>query len=549
MESHQLKHRAVSANEEVRSHDRDVTHLARLGKKSVLRRTFGILSTLGFSCTILATWEGLFNTLLMPLSNGGPGGAVYAFIFAWTGTACCFAVISELASMAPTSGGQYHWCAMLAPPHLMRFLSYMTGWVTVIGWQAAFASSSFLAGTQIQGAIRLGHELYQAKPWHGTLLMWAAVLLALGINVVGGKLLPRLETVILVVHLLGFFAILIPMTYMADHKSTHEVFLEFVNSGGFPTQGLSWFVGMTGCVFAFAGGDAAVHMAEEVRNASVAIPRAILLSVLINGALGFGMLIAVLFCLGDLDAALATPTGYPYMEIFRQATDSLAGALGMTSILLIIGVCSVIGMLAATSRQFWSFARDRAVPGWRIWSKVSYPHPHALSRTITDMLPRQVSPTNCLPTYSIMLTMTVCCLLGLINIGSSVALNAVVSMAVSGLYLSYLMVGSLLLYRRCTGAIAQYDHGEDGVINVPGAKLAWGPFHVPGIWGTAVNTYAVIYMVIVVFFSFWPSQMSVDKTTMNFSVVGTVGTILLALLYYVLRARKVYTGPVMEVSI
>lgn len=114
-------------------------------------------------------------------------------------------------------------------------------------------------------------------------------------------------------------------------------------------------------------------MAEEVRNASVAIPRAILLSVLINGALGFGMLIAVLFCLGDLDAALATPTGYPYMDIFRQATDSLAGALGMTSILLIIGVCSVIGMLAATSRQFWSFARDRAVPGWRIWSKVSSP--------------------------------------------------------------------------------------------------------------------------------------------------------------------------------
>jgi hypothetical protein len=30
MESHQLKHRAVSANEEVRSHDRDVTDLARL---------------------------------------------------------------------------------------------------------------------------------------------------------------------------------------------------------------------------------------------------------------------------------------------------------------------------------------------------------------------------------------------------------------------------------------------------------------------------------------------------------------------------------------
>lgn len=126
------------------------------------------------------------------------------------------------------------------------------------------------------------------------------------------------------------------------------------------------------------------QMAEEVRNASVAIPRAILLSVLINGTLGFSMLIAVLFCLGDVEAALATPTGYPYMEIFHQATDSLPGALGMTSILLIIGVCSVIGMLAATSRQFWSFARDRAVPGWRIWSKVFSPREFRLA--ITDML-------------------------------------------------------------------------------------------------------------------------------------------------------------------
>jgi hypothetical protein len=57
--------------------------------------------------------------------------------------------------------------------------------------------------------------------------MWAAVLLALGINLLGGKLLPRLETVILVVHLLGFFAILIPMTYRANHKSSHDVFLSF----------------------------------------------------------------------------------------------------------------------------------------------------------------------------------------------------------------------------------------------------------------------------------------------------------------------------------
>lgn len=112
-------------------------------------------------------------------------------------------------------------------------------------------------------------------------------------------------------------------------------------------------------------------MAEEVANSSRAIPRAIMLSIVINGTLGFGMLIAVLFCMGDLEVALNSNTGYPYIEIFYQATNSVPGTLAMVSINLIISVCSVIGMLAATSRQFWSFARDRGIPGWRWWSHVS----------------------------------------------------------------------------------------------------------------------------------------------------------------------------------
>lgn len=150
-----------------------------------------------------------------------------------------------------------------------------------------------------------------------------------------------------------------------------------------------------------------------------------------------------------------------------------------------------------------------------------------------------------MPVYSILLTMTISWLLGLINIGSAVALEDILSMAVSGIYLSYLMVSSLLLYRRCKGHIYKYND-SDGTINVPGAKLVWGPFHVPGVFGTLVNAYAIVYIFIVVFFSFWPPQMSPTVTTMNFSVVGTVGTIILAVVYYLVRARNFYTGPVLE---
>lgn len=173
---------------------------------------------------------------------------------------------------APTAGGQYHWAAMLAPVKFQKFLSYITGWFTIIGWQCGFAASAFITGTMIQGTAVLAHSKYDALPWQGTLIVWLALLVALLVNLAGGKLLPRLEAVVLVVHVLGFFGIMIPLVYMSDHAATHDVFLSFQNNGEFATQGLSWFVGMTSLGFAFAGGDAAVHVSVELlRSYSVVV--------------------------------------------------------------------------------------------------------------------------------------------------------------------------------------------------------------------------------------------------------------------------------------
>jgi hypothetical protein len=45
------------------SYQDDAT-LARLGKKSVLKRNFGFMTILGFSCTVLITWEGSLTHVL-----------------------------------------------------------------------------------------------------------------------------------------------------------------------------------------------------------------------------------------------------------------------------------------------------------------------------------------------------------------------------------------------------------------------------------------------------------------------------------------------------
>lgn len=113
-------------------------------------------------------------------------------------------------------------------------------------------------------------------------------------------------------------------------------------------------------------------MSEEVANASTVIPNALMISVGINGCLGFGMIIVMMFCTdADLGGTLGKATGYKFMGIFMEATNSVPGSLTMCAIVITIYVCSLMGLLAAASRQLWSFSRDRGVPGWRLWSQVS----------------------------------------------------------------------------------------------------------------------------------------------------------------------------------
>lgn len=150
--------------------------------------------------------------------------------------------------------------------------------------------------------------------------------------------------------------------------------------------------------------------------------------------------------------------------------------------------------------------------------------------------------------HSIAVTIVVSMLLSLIHIGSPVALDDCLSMAVSGIYLSYLVVVVLLLYRRTTGAIFRYDYNEDDIVNVPGAQLKWGPFNCPGILGIINNAFAAIYVAISLFFSFWPSQMNPSAGQMNWSIVGIGGGSTIAALYYFVWARHIYRGPVLELE-
>jgi amino acid transporter len=291
--------------------------LARLGKKQVLKRRFDFWSLFGFAVCELITWETVLALFSQGFENGGPSGLLYGFIIAWSSTLSVYTVISELASMAPIAAGQYYWVYMLSSEKYRVFASYIIGWLTSLAWIATVATESLFAGEMLQGLVVLDYPTYIPTRWQGTLLTWAVALVSTFVNAVIPSMLPRIEIGTVVFHVAGFVVIIALLWhYTPSYHNADFVFRTSLNEGGWPTQGLSYCVGFLGNVATFVGADASVHLAEEVSDAARTIPRVITSSMILNGIVGFAMMLTLLFCLGDVDSVLESDTGFPFIQIF-----------------------------------------------------------------------------------------------------------------------------------------------------------------------------------------------------------------------------------------
>ncbi|RKU42407.1 hypothetical protein DL546_005020 [Coniochaeta pulveracea] len=452
----------------------------------------------------MSTWEIALMTCIFALINGGTGGLVWGYLFAWMGYLLVFASIAELASIAPTSGGQYHWVSEFAPPGTQRFMSYIVGWISVLGWQTGLASLAFLVGTMIQGLITLNNPDYVPQGWHGTLLVIAVTAFCIIFNTVLAQRLPMVEGLVLMVHILGFFAVLIPLWVLAPRASASDVFTTFLNLGGWSSTGLAFFVGLLSPVYTLIGADSAVHMSEEINDASLVLPKAIMWAAVVNGSLGWVMIITFAFTLGDLFAILETPTGYPFIQVFYNTTKSNAGTSIMTAIIIVNITSACISTVATASRQTWSFARDQGLPFSKVLS--------------------HVKPGWNIPLNAIILTFVITTLLSLINIGSTVAFNAIGSLALNALLGTYIISFTCLVLRRLRG---------------PLPPRRWSL----GAAGIFVNIGAICFLLVVWVFIFFPVETPVVPSTMNWNVVMFCGTMIFAVVYYFVFGRKYYTSP------
>lgn len=141
-------------------------------------------------------------------------------------------------------------------------------------------------------------------------------------------------------HIAGFIAVIVVLGVMAPKHDAHYVFAEVTNNSGWDNNGISWLVGLLSTVYPFLGYDSACHLAEEMPRPARNVPIAMVGSVVVNGIIGFAYTLVLLFSLGSLDDLLASPTGFPFMQLFANVTNNYAGAIMLSLPIAIIAVAA-----------------------------------------------------------------------------------------------------------------------------------------------------------------------------------------------------------------
>lgn len=250
-----------------------------------------------------------------------------------------------------------------------------------------------------------------------------------------------------------------------------------------------------------------IHISDEVKKARLQLPRSMITSVVLNAVMQSTYMLTVLFTIGDVDIVSADPL--PIIQVYYQATGSRRATNFFISMLAIILIVAFFNVFASVSRLLWAFSRDNGLPFSTVFGRV---HPKLR-----------------LPLNSLVLLATCLCLLALINIGSSTAFNAFISLPALGLYISYFFPIFFLFWRRLSKSNR--------------TPIPWGPFRL-GSAGPLVNLAAMCYLLFVIIWMPFPTFLPVNSVNMNYAgpIVGAV--ILGALLDWCITGRKRFHVPV-----
>ncbi|TFK36090.1 amino acid transporter [Crucibulum laeve] len=479
--------------------------LEQLGYQQELKRSRGLIHTLFMNSRSISIAFGLTAPIATSLVGGGPATMIWGWVLLCIFSQPLALSLAEICSKYPTSGGAYYWCFRLASPRHRRLLSWINGWLTMVGVWTSSLSVIFGTAQLIVAEVGIFRPEWIATPWETYLIYLGITLVAGTFAIFFNHKLPTIEILSACWTILGLTVMLICLSVKAQvgrHPASFALGHFDPSASGW-NPGWTFFIGLLPFVMVYSLVNF-VAMSEEVHNPSIQVPKAIALSVPVGAIYGLVLLLPIVFTLPDITTLLAAPGGQPIGIMFELIMGSRGGGFGMWFIILIVGIFCSISISCAASRATWSFARDRAIPFHKTISKVNH--------RLGDV-----------PMNAYILSTGIQVLLALIFLGSSTAFNAFVGVAVICLGASYAMPVAILLL-----------NGRKDMANVPFPLGKWGPF---------LNAFSILWVCFLTVLSSMPAVIPVTKVSMNYASVVFVGFGGISAVWYLLNGRLYYNGP------
>lgn len=324
------------------------------------------------------------------------------------------------------------------------------------------------------------------------------------------RFLPHIGNIGAFFILAGVFVTIIVCAVMpyvngVGYGSNYDVWEKWTNETGYTQPGFVFVMGMLNGAYSVGTPDCSSHLAEEIPRPSRNIPKAVLAQMAVGFVTGICYMIAVFYSIQDLGAlkAAAQIYNFPLAEIYRQATGSRGGALGLLVIAFIPTLVTATGCYITAGRTLWTISRDRATP---------------FPKWVGHINTRFHNPFNATLVCGVLITILAC-----IYLGSSTAFSAFVGCFVQLSSLSYFMaIFPHILSRR--------------------ASFVPGFFWMKNSIGYAVNILSCIYIIAFVVIFCFPYYLPTGAASMNYASLMTGGLSIFVAIWWFIR-RGSYEGP------
>jgi amino acid transporter len=350
-------------SESTKTVDDDLKVLHGMGYAQELARNMKGFQNFAISFSIICILSGGINSLGQGISGVGGAaigigwilGCAISFIFALG--------MAQIGSAYPTAGGLYHWSSILGG----RGYGWLTAWLNLIGLVTVLGAINVGTYNFFIGAFgpALGLE---TSFWLQAAFVTGITVLQAIVNHVGIRATAKLTD------LSGYliFAVAVGLTVALLAYAPQWDFSRlwtFKNYSG-PAGGDVWpatdsllllfGLGLLLPIYTITGFDASAHTAEETKDASRAVPKGIINSVLYSALFGWLMLSAFVLAIPDMDKAATS--GW---SVFFVTLDAVLPVTLKEILYVLIFVCQFICGLAtvtSASRMIFAFARDGGLP-------------------------------------------------------------------------------------------------------------------------------------------------------------------------------------------